>query len=158
MPRSFEELEVWQRALELSKMIYALTDTAGFKKDYSLTDQIRRASVSVLSNIAEGFERGSNMEFLQFLYIAKGSCGEVRSQLYLAKELEYIEEKDFKRAYNLCKDVASQLSAFINYLKGSRMKGEKFKTPYKSMREEVEEFLKEFNAQNSKFKENKFKP
>lgn len=155
MPRSFEELEVWQKALELSKQIYALTDNASFKKDHSLTDQIRRASISVFSNIAEGFERGSNMEFLQFLYIAKGSCGEVRSQLYLAKELGYVDEKDFKKAYNLCKEVSAQLSAFISYLKGSRMKGEKFRTPYKSMKEEVEELLKEFKVQNSKFKENK---
>lgn len=81
MPRSFEELEVWKKALEMSKLIYGLTEVEKFKKDYSLTDQIRRAAVSVLSNIAEGFERGSNIEFIQFLYIAKGYCGEVRAQL-----------------------------------------------------------------------------
>lgn len=153
MPRSFEELEVWKKALEMSKLIYKLTETADFKKDYSLTDQIRRASVSVLSNIAEGFERGSNAEFLQFLYIAKGSCGEVRSQLYLVRELGYIDNSSFKEAFELCRDLSSQLSAFISYLKGSRMKGEKFKTTYKSMREEVEDLMKELKVQNSKFKE-----
>lgn len=152
MPRSFEELEVWKKALEMSKLIYGLTEVEKFKKDYSLSDQIRRAAVSVLSNIAEGFERGSNIEFIQFLYIAKGSCGEVRAQLYLAKELGYIDSGNFKKAFDLCKDISAQLSAFINYLKGSRLKGEKFKSNYKSMREEVDELMKEFNVQDSKFK------
>lgn len=152
MPRSFEELEVWQKALKLSKLTYTLTSSKEFAKDYSLTDQIRRASVSVLSNIAEGFERGSNIEFIQFLYIAKGSCGEVRAQLYLAKELGYINEAEFKNLLGLCKDISSQLSALINYLKGSRFKGEKFKSNYKSIKEEVEELLKEFNVQDSNFK------
>ncbi|MFN3480402.1 MAG: four helix bundle protein [Thermodesulfovibrionales bacterium] len=152
MPRSFEELEIWQKALKMSKLIYRVTESEKFKKDYSLTDQIRRASVSVLSNIAEGFERGSNVEFIQFLYIAKGSCGEVRAQLYLTKELGYIDDAGFKNLLELCKDISSQLSGLINYLKGSRLKGEKFKTNYKSMKVEVEELLKEFNIQDSKFK------
>ncbi len=146
MPRSFEELEVWQKALNMSKLIYTLTESEKFGRDYSLTDQIRRASVSVFSNIAEGFERGSNIEFIQFLYIAKGSCGEVRAQLYLAKELGYIDDAGFKNLLGLCKDISSQLSGLINYLKGSRLKGEKFKTNYKSMKEEVEELLKEFKV------------
>ncbi|MCX8092497.1 MAG: four helix bundle protein, partial [Verrucomicrobiae bacterium] len=114
---------------------------------------IRRASISVLSNIAEGFERGSNIEFIQFLYIAKGSSGEVRSQLYLAKELGYIENDDFSTSLETCREVSAQIAALINYLKGSKMKGEKYKTSYKRMRDEVEDLMREFNVQNSKFKQ-----
>ncbi|MDO8137782.1 MAG: four helix bundle protein [Candidatus Brocadiales bacterium] len=76
----FEDLVVWQKARELVKRVYELTKGKEFARDFSLVDQLRRASVSVLSNIAEGFERGSNVEFIQFLYVAKGSCGEVRAQ------------------------------------------------------------------------------
>jgi four helix bundle protein len=152
MPKTFEELEVWQKALKLVKSIYSITSNNKFSKDFSLTDQIRRASVSVLSNIAEGFERGSNTEFIQFLYIAKGSCGEVRSQLYVAHELKYISNEEFQKTLQMCKEISGQLSGFISYLKGSRLKGEKFKKEYKSFREEVEELMKEFNIQGSKFK------
>jgi len=90
MAKMFEELQIWQKARELVKAIYKLSMTDKFKKDYSLVDQIRRSSVSIMSNIAEGFERGSNTEFIQFLYIAKGSAGEVRTQLYIAYDLKYI--------------------------------------------------------------------
>jgi four helix bundle protein len=152
MPKTFEELEVWQKAMALVKAIYSLTNNEKFNRDFSLTDQIRRASISVLSNIAEGFERGTNAEFIQFLYIAKGSCGEVRSQLYVAYELRYISKEDFHKCLEICKDISGQLSGFITYLKGSRMKGEKFKTEYKSIRNEVEDIVKEFNIQSSKFK------
>jgi four helix bundle protein len=159
MPRSFEELEVWQKALALTKTVYKLSGVNAFSRDFSLADQMRRAAVSVLSNIAEGFERGSNTEFIQFLYIAKGSCGEVRAQLYVARELGYIQATEFEQAATLCRDISGQISGFISYLKGSRMKGEKFKTEYKSMREETEEFLKQYNAQNKEFKtqDSKFK-
>ncbi|TAK06448.1 four helix bundle protein, partial [bacterium] len=88
--KSFEDLEVWKETRRLSKEIYAATQDAKFSKDFGLRDQIRRAAVSVMSNIAEGFERGGNQEFIQFLYIAKGSCGEVRSQLYVALDQGYI--------------------------------------------------------------------
>ena len=152
MPKTFEELEVWQKALTLVKSIYHITSNNKFSKDLSLTDQIRRASVSILSNIAEGFERGSNAEFIQFLYIAKGSCGEVRSQLYVAHELEYISKEEFEETLQMCKEISGQINGFISYLKGSRLKGEKFKKEYKSMREEVEEIIKEFKIQDSKFK------
>lgn len=110
-------------------MLLLITDK--FKKDYSLTDQIRRAAVSVLSNIAEGFERGSNTEFIQFLYIAKGSSGEVHSQLYIAYELAYIEKGIFYKCLMMCKEVSGQLSELISYLKGSKIKGEKFKVDIK---------------------------
>ncbi|MBT9130147.1 MAG: hypothetical protein DDT41_00414 [candidate division WS2 bacterium] len=153
MPKVFEELEVWQSTMVLVKTIYSLTKNENFNRDFSLTDQIRRASISVLSNIAEGFERGSNAEFIHFLYIAKGSCGEVRSQLYVAYELNYISKEDIHKCLEICKDISGQLSGFITYLKGSRMKGEKFKTGNKSRRNDLEEIMKEFKIQSSKFKE-----
>jgi len=152
MPRNFEDLEVWQKSLRLVKEVYRLSASDKFSKDYSLSDQIRRAAVSVMSNIAEGFERGSNTEFIQFLYISKGSCGEVRSQIYIARELGYLLDQDMQSCVAMCREISAQLSGFISYLKGSSLKGEKFRTVYKSRSEEMEEFLKEFKNQNSKFK------
>ena len=116
-----------------------------------MADQIRRACTSVLSNIAEGFERGSNIEFIQFLYIAKGSAGETRTQLYIAHDLNYISDSELKTGCALCKDISGQISGLIDYLKGSRLKGDKFRKHYKSMQDEVNEFLEEFNNQDSKF-------
>ena len=152
MPKSFEELPVWQKARELVNYVYKLTRKDAFSRDFSLVDQIRRASASVMNNIAEGFERGSNAEFIQFLYISKGSSGETRTQLYIALDQEYISKEEFKKGFDLCRDVSGQLSGLIEYLKGSRLKGEKFNIKHKSMREEVEEITRQFNIQNSKFK------
>ena len=87
MAKSFEDLPVWQRARELVKYIYTLTRKEAFSRDFSLVDQIRRSSASVMNNIAEGFERDGNKEFIQFLYITKGSSGEIKSQLYRALDL-----------------------------------------------------------------------
>ncbi len=152
MPKSFEELPVWQKARKLADSIYALTRNQAFAADFSLIDQIRRAAISVMSNIAEGFERGSNTEFIQFLYIAKGSAGETRAQLYVAFDQEYIAKAEFDRASALCNDVSAQLSGLIKYLKSSQLKGEKFRREYKSMREEAEELSRQFKIQNSRFK------
>ena len=105
----FEELIAWQKARELAKDIYRLTSTGVFAKDFGLKDQIRRAAVSIMSNIAEGYERGGRAEFHQFLVIAKGSCGEVRSQLYIAHDVGYLKEESFEKA----KDDAEQLSKII---------------------------------------------
>lgn len=151
MPKSFEELPVWQKARELVQYIYSLTKKEAFGRDFSLVDQIRRAATSVMFNIAEGFERGSNTEFIQFLYISKGSAGEARTQLYVALDQKYITPEEFKKGLLLCKDASSQLSGLIDYLKGSRLKGEKFKKEYKSMKEQVVEMTKQFNIQHSKF-------
>ena len=101
MPKSFEELPVWQNARELVNYVYSLTMKDRFSKDFSLVDQIRRASASVMSNIAEGFERGSNAEFIHFLYISKGSAGETRTQLYIALDQEYISKEEFKGGFCL---------------------------------------------------------
>lgn len=152
MPKTFEELPVWQKARELVNYVYKLTKTDAFSRDFSLVDQIRRASASVMSNIAEGFERGSNAEFIHFLYISKGSAGETRTQLYIALDQGYISKEEFKRGFDLCRDISGQLSGLIDYLKGSNLKGEKFNIKRKTWKEEVEEITRQFNIQNSKFK------
>jgi four helix bundle protein len=151
VPKSFEELPVWQKARELVKYIYDLTKKEAFSRDFSLVDQIRRSSTSVMFNTAEGFERGSNTEFIQFLYISKGSAGETRAQLYVALDQEYITTEEFKKGLLLCKDVSGQLSGLIDYLKGSRFKGEKFKKEYKSAKDRFDEMISQFNIRNSKF-------
>ncbi|OGP90578.1 MAG: hypothetical protein A2156_08985 [Deltaproteobacteria bacterium RBG_16_48_10] len=151
MPKSFEELPVWQKARELVRFIYSLTRRETFSRDFSLVDQIRRAATSVMSNIAEGFERGSNTEFIQFLYISKGSAGETRTQLYIALDQNHITSEEFNRGCSLCKDVSGQLSGLIGYLKGSPLKGEKFKKEYKSTKNRFEELMKEFNIQDLRF-------
>ncbi len=96
-----------------------MTSEEGFSRDFALRDQIRRAAISIPSNIAEGFSRRSNREFIQFLFIAKGSAAEVQSQLYLALDQEYISHKVFTEAYEKLEKVAKQLSRFITYLKGA---------------------------------------
>jgi four helix bundle protein len=138
MAKSFEDMDVWKKARLLVKFIYGITKENALSKDFSLIDQIRRASVSVMSNIAEGFERGSNTEFIQFLFIAKGSAGETRTQLYIALDQGYIPPDEFLRAKEYCTKVSGQISGLVQYLKGSGLKGEKFKTEYRSFRDEVE--------------------
>jgi four helix bundle protein len=114
----FEELIAWQKARELAKLIYAISNAGEFKKDYGLRDQIRRASVSVMSNIAEGFDRAGRAEFHQFLVIAKGSCAEVRSQLYVARDTEMISEEHFQKI----KGLAEETSRIIGGLRAAIQK------------------------------------
>jgi four helix bundle protein len=109
----FEDIIAWQKAKELAVKIYRLFETS---KDYSFKDQIQRASVSVMNNIAEGFERKTNNEFKQFLFIAKGSCGEVRSMLILAKELNKIEKNKAEELYSLSEEISKIISGFIKTL------------------------------------------
>ncbi|MEK7241873.1 MAG: four helix bundle protein [Planctomycetota bacterium] len=111
--QSFEDMVVWQKARELTKRIYELTKDKRFSEDPSLVDQLRRAAVSVLSNITEGFERGSNVEFIQFLYMAKGSCGEVRAQMYVARDQGYVNAEDFDSIRGLARQVGGMLGNFI---------------------------------------------
>ena len=101
----FEDLIAWQKARELTKNIYKITRQGEFKKDFGLRDQIRRASVSVMSNIAEGFERGGRSEFHQFLVIAKGSCAELKSHLYVALDADYIDAQTFQRLYTVAEEA-----------------------------------------------------
>jgi len=98
----FEELEAWKLARELVRRIYSLTKSAMFAKDYGFTDQIRRAAVSVMNNIAEGFDRGTNKELIKFLFIARGSAAEVRSMLYVALDQGFLSEEEFEDCRNLC--------------------------------------------------------
>lgn len=123
----FEDIEAWKLAREITKLIYDVTSRANFSKDFALTNQIRRASISVLSNIAEGFERNGDKEFVQFLTIAKGSCGEVRAQLYIASDQNYIDENEFETIQGMLLETSRMLSGLIKYLKQSELKGSKFK-------------------------------
>ena len=109
----FEDILAWQKAKSLCILVYSLFSK---NKDYAFRDQIQRASVSVMNNIAEGFERKGNKELSHFLFIAKGSCGEVKSMLYLALELHYISEKDFQRLYTESIEISRTLSGFIKTL------------------------------------------
>jgi four helix bundle protein len=109
----FEDIISWQKSSELSLMVYEIFRN---NKDYSFRDQIQRAVVSISNNIAEGYERKTNKEFLQFLYIAKGSAGEVRSMLYVALKLKYINQNQFNDLYNRCIEISRLLSGFIKAL------------------------------------------
>ncbi len=122
----FEDIESWKKARTLTKEIYQTTAAGKFVNDFGLKDQIRRASVSILSNMAEGFERGGDKEFVQFLAIAKGSCGEVRAQLYVALDQGYIPTEVFDRLLTNANEVGQLLSGFIRYLKGSTLRGNKY--------------------------------
>jgi four helix bundle protein len=116
----FEELEVWKLSMELCANIYELTNNTLFAKDYGLKDQIRRSAISIPSNISEGFERDSKNQFIYFLTISKGSCGELRTQLKIAKSLNYLSNEDFEVINEKCLSVSKQLSGFINYLKSKK--------------------------------------
>lgn len=141
--QEFEELNVYQRARELTNRIYELTRDGAFARDFGLVDQIRRASVSIMSNIAEGFERGTNAEFVQFLYIAKGSSGEVRAQLLVAFDQKYISQADYEDLTDRCRRISGMLSNLINYLRQPKFAGRRTPKPtYKSLAEELNEILK----------------
>ena len=117
MANRFEDLDAWKVARELANLIYVLGRESGFSRDYGFKDQIQRAAVSVMNNIAEGFERGSNKDFAKFLFIARGSVGEVRSMLYLALDQKYITEEQFKEAYPLCVRGSQLCWGLIKHLK-----------------------------------------
>lgn len=120
--KAFEDLKVWQDARVFVRSIYELTSLPLFNKDYGLKDQIQRAAVSIMNNIAEGFERGSNKEFIKFLGYSKGSAGEVRSMLYVALDLKYISKKEFESVYNNSIEIIKQIANFIKYLRTYNLK------------------------------------
>ncbi|HWH49730.1 MAG TPA: four helix bundle protein [Burkholderiales bacterium] len=109
--RRFEDLVAWQKARELNREIYTATTTKAFSRDFSLINQVRSAAASIMSNIAEGFERGGAAEFHQYLVVAKASCGEVRSQLYLALDVGYLDEKDFRYLHGMAENVGKIIGA-----------------------------------------------
>lgn len=123
----FEDIEAWQRARELVKEIYKVTNDSMFSRDRGLCNQIRRASVSVMSNIAEGFERNGTGEFVQFLSMAKGSVGEIQAQLYVAFDQGYINDSHFSELNGLAGETGRLIGGLMVYLRGSKIKGTKFK-------------------------------
>ncbi len=130
--KNFEELEIWKLARDLTNQVYALSSRGIFSKDFVLRDQIRRSAVSVMSNIAEGFERGGNAELNQFLCIAKGSCGEVRCQLYIALDQRYVEQPDGESLINSYRKLSVMINNFIAYLKKSKYKGLRYKASHEN--------------------------
>ena len=125
--KRFEDIQAWQKARELTRMIYQVTGRSAFQQDWSLRDQIRRAAVSVMSNIAEGFERGGDREFIQFLSIANGSAGEIRAQLYVALDAGLLTQQDFQELQDEATSIGSLIGGFMKYLQESKKGGVKFK-------------------------------
>ena len=123
----FEDIEIWQKARELSKIIIKLSKETELSNDFRLKDQIKASSGSVMDNIAEGFERDGNIEFRQFLSFAKGSAGESRSQVYRVYDSEYIDEQTFQNLIKEYETLSKRIANFINYLNKKDYKGLKFK-------------------------------
>jgi len=124
--KDFEDLIIYQSSRELAKQVYAITKQGEFKCDSRFVQQIRASSGSVCDNIAEGFERQGNKEFVNFLYIAKGSCGEVRSQLNRAHDVGFIDDETYNKLYSDCKKLSVGILRFIQSLKETDFKGSKY--------------------------------
>lgn len=125
--QSFVEIDAWQKARELTSQVYAISNRPSFSKDFGLRDQVRRASVSIMANIAEGFERSGSGEFLQFLAIAKGSVGEVISHIYVTVDQGYISQEEFDRLHALAGETGRVIGGLMTYLRKSGIKGAKYK-------------------------------
>lgn len=134
----FEDLLCWKKSRELVSEVYKAFNNC---RDHGFKDQIQRASVSVMSNIAEGFESGTKQEFLNYLYIAKGSAGEVRAQLYAAYDIGYLNIETFKRLKELAEECSRLLSSFTKTVKTGSLSG--LQRKYEKPKDEMEEFLKE---------------
>ena len=124
---TFEEIGAWQKARQLTKELYKITSSGAFGRDYDLRNQIRRAAVSIMSNIAEGFERSGTGEFNQFLSTAKGSAGEIRSQLYVALDQDYLPKASFDRLATQAAEISRMIGGLMTYLRKSGIRGTKFK-------------------------------
>ena len=124
--KSFEDLICWQKSRELANFVFDITDRPQFK-DFDLKRQIRRASISPMSNIAEGFDRGTQAELVDAFFIAKGECGEVRSQLYIAFDRKYINENDFQKGLFLTDECSRLIQSFTEKVKGGSRRGLQFK-------------------------------
>lgn len=125
--RKFEEISAWEKSRELSRNIHSITKRKEYIKDQSLVWHINKSAGSIMDNIAEGFERGGNREFIQFLSISKGSSAELRSQLYRALDQELISLEEFTQLYNLSLDVSKMLNGLIHYIKSTGHRGYKYK-------------------------------
>lgn len=124
--KRFEEIISWKEARELNRILRKLIKEKKFEKNFGLISQIERSAGSIMDNIAEGFERGGNKEFIQFLYISKGSCGELRSQMYRAVDDGYISNEQFDLVSTYCLKISNLIFKLIEYLKSSELKGQKF--------------------------------
>ncbi len=116
MDKGFEQIISWKKARKLNQEIYRLTKQKAFSKDFALRDQVRRASISISSNIAEGYGRKTNKEFIYFLNVAKASCYEVKSQLYLALDVDYVEVDEFEEVYGICDEISKTIHGLIKHL------------------------------------------
>ena len=125
--QKFEDLEIWKKSRLLSNKIYPLTFKEPISKDFRIKDQMRGSVGSIMDNIAEGFERGSKLEFINSLTIAKGETGELKSQLYRCLDNNYITQNLFDELYNLADQLTKMITSFISYLNKSKIKGQKFK-------------------------------
>lgn len=114
--KGFEQIISWKKVRELNKGIYELTTKPNFSKDFALRDQIRRASISISSNIAEGYVRKTDKEFIYFLNVAQASCYEVKSQLYLTLDIEYITNKKFETVFSICEEISKTIHGLIKHL------------------------------------------
>ncbi len=123
--KGFEDIEAWKTGMELTRAVYAFSRRSEFARDFALRDQIRKAAISIVSNIAEGFERGGNTELIQFLFYAKGSAAEVEAQLHVAREQKYISDDEFDHARKLARAVRMLIGGFVKYLRDSDMRGQK---------------------------------
>jgi len=126
--KSFEEIEAWQKSREFTRQIYEQSNKGLLARDFGLRDQMRRACISMTSNVAEGFERSGTGEFLQFLAMAKGSTGEVRSHLYIALDQGYFDKASFDHLSSLSKKISQMIGSLRNYPKKTKTKGTKYKT------------------------------
>lgn len=122
----FEDIEAWQLGRDLKRKVYASSKAGEFAKDFTLKDQIRRAAISITANIAEGFERGGNREFIQFLSISKGSCGSIQDHPYTALDESYLTQTQFDGLYRDAVEVARKIGAFMSYLQSTSIRGSKF--------------------------------
>lgn len=125
--KDFQDIEAWQKARSLTQKIYDISKKEPFSRDFGLRDQIRRAAISVMANIAEGFDRSGNKEFVQFLSTAKASVSEVRSHLCVALDQGYISMSDFQQLNDLTREIGRMIAGFMNYLSQTKVKGNKFK-------------------------------
>lgn len=126
--KCFEEIKAWQKARVVNQKVSEFIDSGRLKSNFRSINQIEGSAGSIMDNIGEGFERSGNKEFLQFLYISKGSCGEFRSQLYRALDRNYIQQMEFDELFNMSKEVIVMLQKLIDYLETSTLKGTKYKS------------------------------
>jgi len=127
--RRFEDIDAWQRARDLTRQVYALTAAGPFSRDFVLRDQARRAAVSIMGNIAEGHERDGSREFLQFLAMAKGSCGELRSHLAAALDQRHLTQGQYQEAQERALEISRMASGLMKYLRQTALRGTKYARP-----------------------------